>query len=153
MKMADFNHGGCSIIAPVLDAADYPSPYPLGRNRVILEKGLPAEGCGLLAGRAMVVMEVHPVANSLKSETAFRMDPKEQVRLLLDFEKRGLDLTGIFHSHPHGPSFPSAIDVRQASYPGVIQLICWPDGMDWKCRAYRIPAAGEPDEIDVKRVE
>ncbi|MFN2275141.1 MAG: M67 family metallopeptidase [Anaerolineales bacterium] len=118
--------------------------------RAELESCLPNEGCGLLAGRGRVVEEVHPVTNILQSATAFRMKPEEQVRLLFDFEKRGLDLVGIYHSHPLGPPFPSEIDRRQVGYPGVVHLICSKAGSNWTCQAFRISPSGDLAAIEVE---
>ncbi len=51
------------------------------------------------------------------------MDPKQQIKTILDIEKKGLQLLGIYHSHPLGPQSPSEIDIAQAYYPEVAHLI------------------------------
>ena len=76
-----------------------------------LETKLPNEACGLLGGVEGVVQQVYPVENELHSPWEFRMNPREQVRAMLEIEKNSWELSGIFHSHPNGPSVPSASDV------------------------------------------
>ncbi|MDX1613327.1 MAG: M67 family metallopeptidase [Candidatus Promineifilaceae bacterium] len=88
-----------------------------------LRAALPAEGCGLLAGHGRRVERVYPVPNRLASPTAYEMAPAEQLAAMLDLEERGLKLLAIYHSHPQGPSFPSASDVAQAYYPEAVYII------------------------------
>lgn len=83
----------------------------------------PLEACGMLAGSGEAVTEVIPVENILRSPTAFEMEPRQQVRAMLDLEARGLQLLAIYHSHPGGPQVPSPTDVAKAYYPETIQLI------------------------------
>jgi proteasome lid subunit RPN8/RPN11 len=103
---------------------------------------LPLEGCGLLGGAQAEVKLVIPVKNSLDSPVRFRMDPEEQLVAMMDIEAKGLSIVGIFHSHVRGPSFPSATDVAEVTYPEVAQLIWFPDGDHWNCRAFRIDEDG-----------
>jgi len=107
-----------------------------------LEKCLPFEGCGLFAGRGRLVTEVHRIRNVLRSTTRFQMDPREQVRILFDFEQSGLDLLGIYHSHPSGPPIPSVVDRREAAYPGAVHLICSQSDDGWTCQAFTIDERG-----------
>lgn len=83
----------------------------------------PLEGCGFLSGRNEVAAVVHPVPNELKSSSAFRMDPEQQLAALLDIESRGLEIHAIFHSHPgSGPHFSTA-DVAGARFWPVVHLV------------------------------
>ncbi len=104
----------------------------------------PEEACGLLAGNGELVHEVLQVPNQLRSRTRFRMDPVEQLRAFNWIEAHGLDLIGIYHSHPAGPESgspgnpaPSPTDILEAAYP-VVQII-WsrPDGT-WHARGFLI---------------
>jgi proteasome lid subunit RPN8/RPN11 len=109
------------------------SSYPIRELRIeqrhyrqMLEHlscSLPHEGCGLLAGTMGFVTRVYGVLNQLASPSAFEMDPKQQLEAMIDIEDRGLDLLAIFHSHPVGPEFPSAVDVSAAYYPEAINVI------------------------------
>lgn len=83
----------------------------------------PREACGLLAGRSDVVERVFPMRNAEQSEVAYRLDPEEQYRVFMEMERRGWELVGIYHSHPHGPAYPSARDIETAYYPETVYLI------------------------------
>ncbi len=105
--------------------------------RTHIQACVPLEACGLLAGRAGVVSRVIPVANQAHSAVRFRMDPAEQLQAFNWMDANGLELVGIFHSHPAGPDHPSATDVAEAAYP-VVYLI-WSRGeADWNVRGYWI---------------
>ena len=52
------------------------------------------------------------------------MEPAEQVRAFAEMENKGLELVGIFHSHPAGPGTAEAArvglsptDIAEAAYP------------------------------------
>jgi [CysO sulfur-carrier protein]-S-L-cysteine hydrolase len=83
----------------------------------------PLEACGFLGGRDGVSDVVTAVENILRSPVAYEMAPKQQLEAMLYMEDQGLELTAAFHSHPHGPSRPSATDVAQAYYPDMAQFI------------------------------
>jgi len=65
---------------------------------------LPEEACGLLGGRQNRAEIVLPVTNSLHSSTRFFLDPEEMITAILQLESRGMDVVGIYHSHPAGPA-------------------------------------------------
>ncbi|MDX1662267.1 MAG: M67 family metallopeptidase [Candidatus Promineifilaceae bacterium] len=83
----------------------------------------PLEGCGLLAGRDGRVCAVHPVENRLHSPHGYEMAPAAQIRIMYALEAAGQELLAIYHSHPHGPAYPSPADVAGARYPGVRHLV------------------------------
>jgi proteasome lid subunit RPN8/RPN11 len=102
------------------------------------------EACGLLAGREGAVYEVLPVTNRDQSPTSFRMDPAEQLRAFRWIEERGLDLVGIYHSHPllrgaaSAPGqHPSPTDIAEAAYPAVYLVWSRPRG-PWQARGFWI---------------
>jgi proteasome lid subunit RPN8/RPN11 len=69
---------------------------------------------------------------------------------MLEIENNGWELSGIFHSHPHGPPVPSPSDVAQAYYPEAVYLICAPDARGaWRGRGFRIEA-GQVAEVEIK---
>lgn len=82
--------------------------------------GHPNEACGLLAGKGGRVEKVYPMKNARPSPVAYEMDPEEQFRVLKDIRQAGLDLVGIFHSHPGSPAYPSGVDVEKAYWPGTL---------------------------------
>jgi [CysO sulfur-carrier protein]-S-L-cysteine hydrolase len=83
----------------------------------------PLEACGLLAGIAGRVHHLYPVANKLKSATAYEMDPRQQVAAMVDMEEKAWEMTAVYHSHPQGPETPSPTDVAQLYYQEAIQVI------------------------------
>ena len=61
--------------------------------------------------------------NIEKSSSSYLMAPEEQLRVFREIEEEGLELSAIYHSHPHSPAFPSQRDVDYAFYPGSLILI------------------------------
>jgi len=108
----------------------------------------PLEACGLLAGRGERVESTLPIANADRSPARFRMDALEQLRAFDWMEARGLDLVGIFHSHPAGPSATSPTDIAEAVYP-VVHIVLSPSGEEWRARGFWIEA-GQSVEISLR---
>jgi proteasome lid subunit RPN8/RPN11 len=113
---------------------------------------LPNEACGLLAGADGVVRRVYPVENILHSPREYELHPAEQVRVMLEIENAGWELSGIFHSHPRGPLAPSATDVKRAYYPESVYVILAPDGVGWRGRAFRL-SAGRIEAVVLRVLE
>ncbi len=83
------------------------------------------------------MQEVLPVRNAARSPVRFRMDPAEQLRAFDWMQSNGLDLLGIFHSHPAGPDVPSPTDIAESAYT-VVQLIWSYAQGAWKVRGFWI---------------
>ena len=83
----------------------------------------PLESCGILAGKNGKITKFYPMANTKKSSSCYLMEPEEQVRVFQEIEKEGLELSAIYHSHPHTAAFPSQRDVDYAFYPNSLILI------------------------------
>ena len=107
----------------------------------------PLEACGLLGGKNQVVKLVLPVKNASESRIRFRMDPKAQLRAMEQIEVEGLELLAIFHSHPKGPSMPSATDIQEAVYP-VVNIIWSKVGRRWQARGFWIEG-GQAVEVSL----
>jgi proteasome lid subunit RPN8/RPN11 len=112
----------------------------------------PDEACGLLAGLDGVVRRVYVVENVLHSAWEYQMDPRAQVRVMLEIEAAGWELSGIFHSHPQGPPAPSATDVARSYYPDCVHVILAPEGGVWRGRGFLI-VEGQVDEIALNVLE
>ncbi len=97
----------------------------------------PLEACGLLAGKNNFVEKVLLIENQAKSRVKFRMDPKEQLKAFNWIELNGLDLVGIFHSHPAGPETVSATDIEEAAY-AITQVVWSRTEDDWIARGFWI---------------
>ena len=110
----------------------------------------PLEACGLLAGKQDAVEAVLRVRNAEQSPVRFRMDPEEQLHAFEWIEANGLELVGIYHSHPTGPETASATDIAEAAYQ-VVQVIWSRTRRSWKARGFWIEA-GEFMEVSLQIV-
>lgn len=109
----------------------------------------PEEACGVLAGDGNgLVRRVYPMENAEHSETFYLMDSQEQFRVFDEIEEEGLELVGIFHSHPCSPAFPSAHDRELAFYPDAAYLIVSLMNREPECHAFTI-VDGDSREIDI----
>lgn len=97
----------------------------------------PLEGCGLLGGRDARVKVVIPMQNQAQSPVRFRLDPAEQLKAFEWLDSQGLELVGIFHSHPAGPETVSATDIAEAAYAVVHIVWSRPRG-EWQARGFWI---------------
>ena len=94
-----------------------------GEMMAHLQAVYPLEGCGLVGGLPGEATRCLPVANVLRSPTAYEMEPTAQIEAMILLEDAGLEITGIFHSHPAGPERPSPTDMAQAYYPDAAYII------------------------------
>ncbi len=94
--------------------------------------GKPLEICGLLAGRRMgstsdgaetVVEEVYPIDSEDQSELTYTMNPLQQLRVEKDAKARGLEIVGIYHTHPATQPYPSKTDVARAHWGDTDDLL------------------------------
>ena len=73
----------------------------------------PIEACAMLFGKStqkeVIVQKVVAAPNKLHSTTRFEIHPETVVEAITEADKEGLDLIGLFHSHP-APATPSIID-------------------------------------------
>ena len=58
-----------------------------------------------------------------EASISYFMDPKEQLKVFKDMRIRGLEMTGIFHSHVASQAYPSQKDIRLAFYSEPSYLI------------------------------
>lgn len=116
-----------------------------------VDRQAPLEACGLLAGKHNRVEKVILVRNQAQSPVRFVMDPYGQLQAFEWIDSNGLDLLGIFHSHPSGPQAPSQTDIEEAAYE-VIHLIWSKDQNGWKVRGFWIEN-GSATEISLEIVD
>ncbi len=83
----------------------------------------PYEACGLLAGREDRVIKVYTMTNTEHSTVSYFMDPGEQFRVMKTLRGEGLEMIGIYHSHPFHEALPSARDRELAFYPDAVYVI------------------------------
>ena len=93
------------------------------------EKTYPEECCGLLLGSLQngenAVADARAVENRNENRRVDRyvIDPNDYRMIDLQARKRGLDIVGIYHSHPDHPAEPSQTDLEQATFPGYTYVI------------------------------
>jgi proteasome lid subunit RPN8/RPN11 len=85
--------------------------------------GLPLEVCGILGGAGGTASAYYPIRNTEASGSRFLMDPREQIACMESLREQGMEVLAFCHSHPSGPPFASAEDVRLAFYPDVLTVI------------------------------
>ncbi|PJF39425.1 MAG: hypothetical protein CUN55_14385 [Phototrophicales bacterium] len=100
--------------------------------RQLAEEYPTQEICGLIGGTfgndgIVFASAIYPIQNVAKNpKVAFRLDERQQIKALYEIMSMGLELVGIFHSHPFGPSRPSESDLRLCAYPQVVNCIIFP---------------------------
>ena len=99
---------------------------------------LPEEACGVIGGTANQAVLILRVENEFHSPVRFRMKPEEQLKAFITLEQNGLDLIGIYHSHPTGPDHPSETDRSEFAYPGTDYLIWSLHDAEWKLHGYQL---------------
>lgn len=99
----------------------------------------PEEACGILAGDSDgMVRKVYLMENIEHSRSLYMMDAREQFQVFDEIDNNGLELVGIFHSHPHSEPLPSARDCKLAFYPDSVYLIVSLMNEKPESRAFRI---------------
>ena len=91
----------------------------LGTLKETVKKSYPYECCGLLLGMnasEKKVIEVRPVQNKNKERThdRYEIEGKEFAKIDKEASKKGLQIIGIYHSHPDHPAIPSVYDTEHA---------------------------------------
>jgi proteasome lid subunit RPN8/RPN11 len=103
--------------------------FQIERLSSLAKDSLPNESCALLLGNntnkenEIQVIETLSMKNSDASPTTrFRIDSQELINGYLRAEKMGLNVIGIFHSHP-APPIPSSTDKIFMEINPVVWLI------------------------------
>jgi proteasome lid subunit RPN8/RPN11 len=100
------------------------------RLRAHAEAGYPDEVCGFLLGSMdlpngeFTVRETRAAVNRRGSRASrrYRIDPDEYRTAEREAEQMGLELIGIYHSHPDAPARPSEYD-REHAWPNSAYVI------------------------------
>ena len=105
----------------------------------------PRECVGALGGHVRKdgfhALALYPLPNvAPRPEQEYLAAPDAFVRALKAMREGGLDLVGLYHSHPRGPAWPSDTDRRLAAYP-VPHLIA--DLRGGVLRAFSLPGGQE----------
>ena len=98
-----------------------------------LENNRPFEACGVLVGSQeeyiITVKQAVPVKNSNRTERSFELDPTEFFNAWNGAEKEGLDIVGVYHTHPASPAKPSAWDKNTMQNTSDVWVIAGIDGL------------------------
>jgi proteasome lid subunit RPN8/RPN11 len=133
-------------------------------------EGKPLEICGLLAapkdraGEGTVVAEVYPVESDDKSELTYTINAGGYIRAERDARSKGLEIVGIYHTHPATVAYPSKTDVARAHwgdtddllFPEYSYLIVSlrdpenPEPHSFKIRGRRIPEDVEEEPVVIE---
>ena len=107
----------------------------------------PNECCGILAGKGHVVSTTYRIKNATPSPYRYMMDPQELLNADRDAEKNGWEFLAFYHSHTHGPAYPSQTDVRLALESGWLDvfyvLVSLADKQDPQIRVFHIGEGGD----------
>ena len=85
--------------------------------------GLPNEACGILAGAGDRVERFYAAEPDEPSPFYYRIESRDQIRIMNAIDEAGLDLVGIYHSHVASPAYPSRTDAEQAFWPDAVYVI------------------------------
>ncbi|MDE5412690.1 M67 family metallopeptidase [Alkalihalobacterium chitinilyticum] len=83
----------------------------------------PIEACGFISGKGQVGLTCWPVPNEKESPVRFAISEDVLKDTFNKIEKKGEQLTGIFHSHPTTRAYPSFNDIKNHTYPTVVYII------------------------------
>ena len=80
------------------------------------EATFPKECCGVMVGADGLVQQAVPLLNTYtgSQEDFFVMDPKDLHRVDREARERGLDVLGVFHSHPNCDAYFSKRDLEHS---------------------------------------
>lgn len=114
-------------------------------------EGKPLEICGLLGGtrtgKDAVVVEAYPIESDDKSELTYTLNATGYIKAVRDIEKRGLQVVGIYHTHPATVAYPSKTDVARAHW-GDTEDLLFPD-YAYLIVSLRDPANPEPHSFKI----
>jgi [CysO sulfur-carrier protein]-S-L-cysteine hydrolase len=100
--------------------------------------GLPNEACGILAGSGDRVERFFPAEPDEPSPFYYRIESRDQIRIMNEIDDANLDLVGIYHSHVASPAYPSRTDAEQAFWPDAVYVIVSLAGGGAEVRGFRI---------------
>ncbi len=87
------------------------------------EKAVPAEACGILAGRNGLTEKLYEMTNADNSPTHFTMIPEEQFAATKNMRAEEIRMLAVYHSHPTSQASPSQEDIKLAVMPDSTYVI------------------------------
>ncbi|RJP48645.1 MAG: M67 family peptidase [Anaerolineaceae bacterium] len=120
-----------------------------------LENAYPEEGAGFLLGADGEVREILPLPNAREDEARhnrYLITPEDYLKAEMKAAELGVELIGVFHSHPDCPNIPSEFD-REWAQPFFSYLISRVDqGTAVSHRSWRLAedrSKYEEEEIEI----
>lgn len=98
------------------------TPAQIRQLARIAKDALPNESCAFLLGANDKVVKILPMRNMDESPVTFSIEPAELLHAYNLAENKGMEVIGIFHSHPARP-WPSSTDMKFMEINPVIWLI------------------------------
>ncbi len=85
----------------------------------------PKESCGLLIAKKgeNLILDAIPAPNLSEGPDQFLIDPEFHLKTQRELREKGLEIMGVYHSHPSGDSKPSKKDKKGQPTPGFYWLI------------------------------
>ncbi len=130
------------------------------------KSGKPLEICGLLVGKKVgedsQVLQVHEVDSLDKSEKTYTLDSLQYLKIDRAARNDGLEIVGIYHTHPATEPYPSPTDMERAHwpesddllFPGFSYLIVsLRDVENPEPRSFKIVGKRRPDDIREENIE
>ena len=121
-----------------------------------VQAAYPEEGAGFLLGSDGEVKEVLPLPNAREDaarHNRFLITPEDYLKAEMKAAEMGVDLIGVFHSHPDCPNVPSEYD-REWAQPFFSYVITRVDkGSVASHRSWRLMedrAKYEEEEIEIQ---
>ena len=106
----------------------------------------PYECCGFLLGHfddGGFVREVRPATNQNRDRTdRFDISGEEFAKTQFDADEAGLDIIGIYHSHPDWPPIPSQTDMESAWEEIYYLITSVHEGMPLNTNVWRLADSG-----------
>ena len=103
------------------------------RQRMIdqARRDAPNETCGFFTGRSSLIDDIHPMQNvSPDSNIRYEFQPVEHFKKMMELDRAGIPILGVYHSHPASEAYPSETDVARAllldgtpTYPDYLYII------------------------------
>ena len=109
----------------------------------------PLESCGLMLGRrdeaSCFCDHILPAKNVDRSPNSFTIAPEELLEGYRHADSVGMELVGIYHSHPAQPA-PSQVDIGFMKWSAPVWLIV--SSLNWKYAAFRLDGE-RPAKLDI----
>ena len=83
----------------------------------------PNEACGYLAAKDGIVSRHFELTNIDAAPDHYSMDPAEQFAAIRQIREDGMQVAGVYHTHPDTPARPSMEDIRLAYDPDLVYVI------------------------------